>query len=449
MAGQEPRQAMASNPQGRSRDLPRGRDPPAAEGSSLDRLASPPPLRHLSRVPRFSTLLAVAKIASGRFVLHDGWAIASHIALSILLSLFPFLILVTSLASFFGTGSLADEATDIILEAWPAEVGEPIAAEVHRVLTEQRRDILTLGAAFALYFASSGVESLRVGLNRAYGIRETRAWWFTRLELIGFVIGGAFVMLGFAILVVLGPLIWRGLLSWLPKLEPLGWIVDFARFGVASVLIVAGLIVAHKLIPAGRRPWRRIFPGVVRDPRPVDLRRRPLRLLSRILSRRLRLDVWRPRDRDADARLPLHPRRDFPLWRRDQRHRHRGEEAPPAQAAHPRRAIRRGAQGAAVRRARTEIGAGNMKGVVLAGDRRVEILDFPDPTPGPGEVVLEIKASGMCGSDLKFYRAAGGAASLGFKTQRRAGDRRARALRRGGRGRRRACPRSRRGSACA
>lgn len=55
-----------------------------------------------------------------------------------------------------------------------------------------------------------------------------------------------------------------------------------------------------------------------------------------------------------------------------------------------------------------------MRGVVLPGDRKVEILDFPDPTPGPGEVVLEIRASGMCGSDLKFYRASGGAASLGF-----------------------------------
>jgi threonine dehydrogenase-like Zn-dependent dehydrogenase len=55
-----------------------------------------------------------------------------------------------------------------------------------------------------------------------------------------------------------------------------------------------------------------------------------------------------------------------------------------------------------------------MKGVVFLGDRKLEILDFPDPEPGPGEVVLEIKASGMCGSDLKFYRAAGGAASLGF-----------------------------------
>src|SRR5215468_4335218 len=56
-----------------------------------------------------------------------------------------------------------------------------------------------------------------------------------------------------------------------------------------------------------------------------------------------------------------------------------------------------------------------MKAVVFPGDRKVQVLDFPDPTPGPGEVVLEIKASGMCGSDLKFYRAVGGAASLGFK----------------------------------
>jgi NADPH:quinone reductase-like Zn-dependent oxidoreductase len=36
-----------------------------------------------------------------------------------------------------------------------------------------------------------------------------------------------------------------------------------------------------------------------------------------------------------------------------------------------------------------------MKGVVFAGGRKIEFRDFPDPTPGPGEVVLDIKASGM------------------------------------------------------
>jgi threonine dehydrogenase-like Zn-dependent dehydrogenase len=49
-----------------------------------------------------------------------------------------------------------------------------------------------------------------------------------------------------------------------------------------------------------------------------------------------------------------------------------------------------------------------MQGVVFLGDRRLELREFPDPTPGPGEVVLAMKASGMCGSDLHSYRARGG-----------------------------------------
>lgn len=55
-----------------------------------------------------------------------------------------------------------------------------------------------------------------------------------------------------------------------------------------------------------------------------------------------------------------------------------------------------------------------MRGVVFLGERKLEFQEFPDPTPGPGEVVLEIKASGMCGSDLKFYRIKGGAQAMGL-----------------------------------
>src|SRR6185369_6718483 len=57
-----------------------------------------------------------------------------------------------------------------------------------------------------------------------------------------------------------------------------------------------------------------------------------------------------------------------------------------------------------------------MKGVVFLGERKLALQEFPDPAPGPGEVVIEIKASGMCGSDLKFYRGpkGGAAAALGL-----------------------------------
>src|SRR5712671_2807800 len=51
-----------------------------------------------------------------------------------------------------------------------------------------------------------------------------------------------------------------------------------------------------------------------------------------------------------------------------------------------------------------------MRGAVFLGNRKLEIRNFPDPAPGAGEVVIQMKASGMCGSDLKFYRSAPGAA---------------------------------------
>ena len=55
-----------------------------------------------------------------------------------------------------------------------------------------------------------------------------------------------------------------------------------------------------------------------------------------------------------------------------------------------------------------------MQGVTFLGGRKLQIAEFPDPAPGPHDVVIEIKASGMCGSDLKFYRATGETSSLGL-----------------------------------
>jgi 2-desacetyl-2-hydroxyethyl bacteriochlorophyllide A dehydrogenase len=47
-----------------------------------------------------------------------------------------------------------------------------------------------------------------------------------------------------------------------------------------------------------------------------------------------------------------------------------------------------------------------MQGAVFTGDREVELRTFDDPEPGPGEVIVAVKASGMCGSDLHYYRVA-------------------------------------------
>ena len=199
-----------------------------------------------------------------QFLADDGWAIASHIALSTLMAMFPFLIVVTALAGFFfGSKQLADEAGRILLEAWPKEVAAPIAIDVSGVLTRARGDVLTFGILFALYFASSGVESLRIGLNRAYDMVERRSWWLLRLESIAYVLVGAVAMLAFSFLVVLAPLISSKLVLYVPQLKPFGSIITFARYGVAALVLVIALLIVHRWLPAGRRNFIEIVPGIL------------------------------------------------------------------------------------------------------------------------------------------------------------------------------------------
>ena len=45
-----------------------------------------------------------------------------------------------------------------------------------------------------------------------------------------------------------------------------------------------------------------------------------------------------------------------------------------------------------------------MKALRIVGERQVVVRERPDPTPGPGEVVVRMKAAGICGSDLHPYR---------------------------------------------
>src|ERR1700726_227886 len=198
-----------------------------------------------------------------RYSQDDGWAIASHVALSILTSLFPFLILVTALAGFLGSKNLGHEGVQILFQTWPQQAAAPIANEIHNVLTQTRSGVLTMGVILSIYFSSSGVEAVRIGLNRAYDVRDSRPWWLLRLESIAYVFVGAFAFLTLAFLVVLAPLIWAAVLHFAPGLEPLNRLITVGRFAIASLVLLLALVLAHKFLPAGRRLLRDIEPGIL------------------------------------------------------------------------------------------------------------------------------------------------------------------------------------------
>jgi membrane protein len=201
--------------------------------------------------------------AIGRFLVDDGWPISSHIALSMLTSLFPFLIFVTALAGFFGSQDLSDEAAQLMFGAWPPEVAGPIAREVHNVLTAPRGGLLTFGAILALYFSSSALEALRTGLDRAYDFVDTRPWWLLRLQSIAFMAFASVALLALAFLVVLGPLIWSRVIAFAPGLAPMYTLVTFARLGIATIALAVTLLLAHLWLPAKRLRLVDVAPGVI------------------------------------------------------------------------------------------------------------------------------------------------------------------------------------------
>jgi membrane protein len=233
-------------------------------------LAKPPPIGEVRSgqqrkpaVQRLKLWYRAILDAFDRFATDDGWAIASHIALSALMAMFPFFIVLTALAAFIGNRDLADQVADLLLETWPDQVSGPIIGDVHNVLTTARGDVLTIGVALAVFFASSGIESLRIGLNRAYGTFERRNWMLLRLESIAYVLVGAVAMLALGFLIVLWPLIFATARKYAPWVAQIEDSFTLWRYGIASSVLVVTLVLVHKWLPAGRRRFRDIIPGIL------------------------------------------------------------------------------------------------------------------------------------------------------------------------------------------
>lgn len=193
----------------------------------------------------------------------DGWAMASHVALSTLLAIFPFLIFGTALGSFLGADQFATTAVHFIFDTWPESIAKPISDEVVRVLTIPRGGLLTLSVLAAAYFASNGVEALRVSLNRAYRVAESRPWYKTRVASLGFVLAGVLVLAMVSILLVAVPLAVRYAGTYLPWFNNLLVLLDSWSLAGVFAMLTAGLIVSHLWLPDGHRKILDVLPGII------------------------------------------------------------------------------------------------------------------------------------------------------------------------------------------
>ena len=193
----------------------------------------------------------------------DGFPLAGNIAFSSLLALFPFLIFLTSLAGFVGDEKLATTVVDYLLSVAPENLVKPFIDDIHAILTVPDSSVLLIAVFLTLYAAAGGVESIRVGLNRAYGYRETRWWIFRFLQNVVFVIGGAVVLIALAFLIVFGPLWWDVAEGWLPVLQKFTAGFYLLRYPVGLGLLFVALVLGHLFLPVKRHSFGQILPGIL------------------------------------------------------------------------------------------------------------------------------------------------------------------------------------------
>ena len=202
------------------------------------------------------------KNALRTFDASDGWAMSSHVALSLMISIFPFIIFTTALAGFIGNEKQSQELVDLVFEYWPDEIAEPITREIDIVLTNGNAGFLSMGIALALLFATNGVEAVRIALMRAYGDTETRPFWLRRLQSLAFVILGALLMSIISVLVVIAPLYLSFIEIASPTFYEQFFRSKFLTLATALLLLVFVVFACHYWLPVRNRPIARIWPGI-------------------------------------------------------------------------------------------------------------------------------------------------------------------------------------------
>ncbi|WP_282168272.1 YihY/virulence factor BrkB family protein [Ruegeria atlantica] len=202
-------------------------------------------------------------LAVVRFNNKNGFVMSSHVAMSLMMALFPFVLFTVALAGSLSQGYVTDELIELVFGAWPKDVAGPIVAELRAVLQESGSGVITLGGLLAIFFASNGVLAVRAAMNQAYHDRDVWPFWKTRLLCLGLVIVGGVAILAIAAVEVVLPA-YTQLVSEKTDVNVSDWLsVDRLRWTFTVAVPAGTVLLAHLILPTRRHKLMQILPGVV------------------------------------------------------------------------------------------------------------------------------------------------------------------------------------------
>ena len=190
----------------------------------------------------------------------NGLGLAAQLAYYFFLSLFPALLVVVTLTSFFPYHVL-ENILGWFARFTPPDVLTIVRAQIEQITRGGNAGLLTFGILGALWSSSSAMSAIIDTLNRAYGVKEGRAWWRTQaLAILLTIASSVFVLVSFT-LVIAGPEIGEHLAARIGLGPVFAWTWNIVQWPIAFLLISEGFAIVYYLAPDVEQRWPWILPG--------------------------------------------------------------------------------------------------------------------------------------------------------------------------------------------
>jgi membrane protein len=193
----------------------------------------------------------------------DIMSLAAQLAYYFFLSLFPALLFLVSLASFFPVENLMDEAVRYLGRVAPPDIVGFFLEQIKKISESGDGGILTFAFLFTIWSSSGAMVSIISTMNTAYDIEESRPWWKVRVIALGLTVGLAlFILVSFA-LIIAGPTVAERVAD-AARLGPaFEWTWKILQWPIVFALVVSAIGIIYYFAPDAEQDWVWITPGAV------------------------------------------------------------------------------------------------------------------------------------------------------------------------------------------
>lgn len=224
-------------------------------------------LRQLLAAARRAALavpgVAVLASAIRHYILHQSANQAGSLAFSLVLAMFPMLILLSSGAGFVGDPGDAASVARRMLEYAPGVVQRALLPVVDQVLAQRNQALLAIGVVATVWTASSGLQAVRSALNRAYGIERGLPFWKARIKVTLFTVVVGFGAWTIFSSVIVMPYVWEFLARNFGRSPEVLWLHFGVRYALAYVVLVALYALLYGWLPDRRQYLNTVLPGAL------------------------------------------------------------------------------------------------------------------------------------------------------------------------------------------